>query len=112
MTINEGYRCHWCGNQYATSEHYPACSEDHLEKLRLGRNNPERGLQGFEHKGDVSMVDSLKAEADEMIQRESTIKLWAKFINHILAAQAALFELITGEKPPKIKEILAIISGH
>ena len=73
---------------------------------------PRRGLQGFEHKGDVSMADSLKAEADEMIQRESTIKLWAKFINHILAAQAALFELITGEKPPKMKEILAIISGH
>ncbi len=131
MTINEGSLCHWCGKQYESGEYTPACSEDHLRILRGGiqiegrmyvpftetesdetKPRLKRGLQGFEHKGDVSMIDNLKAEADEMIQRESKIKLWAKFINHILAAQAALFELITGEKPPKTKEILAIISGH
>ena len=43
---------------------------------------------------------------------ENQIKLWAKFINHQLAAWAAIFELITGNKPPKLKEILATISGH
>ena len=118
MTINEGSRCHWCGKQYASGEYTPACSEDHLRILKGGieiegrmyiplyqlaesdetESRLKRGLQGFEHKGDVSMVDSLKAEAEEMTQRESKIKLWAKFINHILAAQATLFELITGER--------------
>jgi hypothetical protein len=44
--------------------------------------------------------------------KSDQLKLWAKFINHQYAAWSALFELITGEKPPKMKEILAIISGH
>ncbi|KKM04936.1 hypothetical protein LCGC14_1759200 [marine sediment metagenome] len=72
----------------------------------------ERGQQGFKHKGDVGIIDNLKAEAEEMIQRESKLRLWAKFINHQYAAWSALFELITGYKPPKMKEIAAIISGH
>jgi len=46
------------------------------------------------------------------IKQKTQLKLWAKFINHQYAAWAALFELITGDKPPKMKEILAIISGH
>jgi hypothetical protein len=79
---------------------------------RATKPRPEQGQQGFEHKGDVSIIDNLKAEADEMVQRESKLKLWAKFLNHQHAAQAALFELITGDKPPKMKEMLAIISGH
>ncbi len=75
----------------------------------------ERGQQGFEHKGDVSIIDKINAEAaeaEEMTQRESKLKLWAKFINHQYAAWSALFELITGFKPPKMKEVAAIISGH
>lgn len=51
-------------------------------------------------------------KAEEMIQRESKLKLWAKFINYQYAAWSALFELITGFKPPKMKEVAAIISGH
>ncbi len=51
-------------------------------------------------------------EADEEEGRQDKIKLWAKFINHQYAAWSALFELITGFKPPKMKEIAAIISGH
>ena len=79
---------------------------------RSTKPRQERGLQGFEHKGDVSVIGNLKAEAEEMIQRESKLKLWAKFINHQYAASSALFELITGYKPPKMKEVAAIISGH
>jgi hypothetical protein len=44
--------------------------------------------------------------------RHAKLKLWAKFINHQYAAWSALFELITGEKPPKMREITALISGH
>lgn len=44
--------------------------------------------------------------------KQDKLKLWAKFINHQYAAWAALFELITGFKPPKMKEVAAIISGH
>lgn len=43
---------------------------------------------------------------------QKALKLWAKFINHQYAAWSALFELITGQKAPKLKEINAIISGH
>ena len=50
--------------------------------------------------------------ADEDKGRQEKLKLWAKFINHQYAAFAALFELITGFKPPKMKEVAAIISGH
>jgi adenine-specific DNA methylase len=46
-----------------------------------------------------------------IVKREQ-LKLWAKYINHQYAAQAALFELITGYKPPKMKEVAAMISGH
>ena len=66
----------------------------------------------FKHKGDVGIIDNLKAEAEGMIQRESKIKLWARVINYQYAASSALFELITGYKPPKMKEITAIISGY
>jgi len=95
------------------------------------------------------VIDHLRAEMKEMIQRESKmtdeeriwvqeiiakrkhlidssisgpdtpplvkreqLKLWAKFTNHQYAAWSALFELITGYKPPKMKEVAAIISGH
>ena len=57
-------------------------------------------------------IDKQKAEAQGMIQRESQLKLWAKFANHQYASWSALFELITGFKPPKMKEVAAIISGH
>lgn len=92
-TYNEGHRCHWCGKQYASREYGPACSLDHRDKLR-------------NEVGDKPYNPSINRE------KEAEIKLWAKFINHQLAAWAAIFELITGNKPPKIKEILAVISGH
>ncbi len=57
-------------------------------------------------------IDKLTTKAEEVIKRESKLKLWAKFINHQYAAWSALFELITGFKPPKMKEVAAIISGH
>lgn len=47
-----------------------------------------------------------------MMTKQDKLKLWAKFINHQYAAWSALFELITGFKPPKMKEVSAIISGH
>ena len=92
-TYNEGTRCHWCGGQYASREFYPACSQDHRDKLAG-------------EVGDEPCNPAINREKD------AEIKLWAKFINHQLAAWAAIFELITGNKPPKIKEILAVISGH
>lgn len=46
------------------------------------------------------------------MSHKDKIKLWGKFINHQYAAWAALFELITGVKPPKLKEMLAVISGY
>lgn len=104
----------------------------------------ERGQQVFEHKGDVSIIDNLIAEADEMIQRErggltmndeeqehlvkadsdisgpgtpplakrEQLKLFAKIINHQYAAWSALFELITGYKPPKMKDIISMYGSH
>lgn len=69
-------------------------------------------MQHRDIKGSDRVIDHLRAEAEEMIQRESKLRLWAKFINHQYAAWSALFELITGFKPPKMKEIAAIISGH
>ncbi|KKL68665.1 hypothetical protein LCGC14_2122670 [marine sediment metagenome] len=69
-------------------------------------------MQHRDIKGSDRVIDHLRAEAEEMIQRESKLKLWAKFINHQYAASSALFELITGYKPPKMKEVAAIISGH
>lgn len=44
--------------------------------------------------------------------RDADLKLWAKFVNHQYAAWAALFELITGSRPPKLKDVAARISGH
>jgi len=78
----------------------------------MKRKRLEQGLQGFEHQGNVSSIDSLRAEAEEMVQREGKIKLWAKFVNHQYAAWAAFFELVTGFKPPRMKETADIISGY
>lgn len=46
------------------------------------------------------------------VKKGIQLKLWAKFINHQYAAWSALFELVTGFKPPKMKETADIISGH
>jgi hypothetical protein len=43
---------------------------------------------------------------------DQRLKLFAKFINHQYAAWSALYELITSQKPPKMKDINLIISGH
>ena len=48
----------------------------------------------------------------QTMTNQDKIKLWAKFSNHQYASWSALFELITGFKPPKMKEVAAIISGH
>lgn len=90
MSYNEGFRCHWCGNQYANREFYPACSQDHRDEL-------------------IGKVNDGPCKPRE---KEGKIKLWVKFVNHQYAAWSALFELITGFEPPKMKEILAMISGH
>lgn len=69
----------------------------------------------MEYRAKDTAIDSARELARELtgqLSKENEIKLWAKFINHQLAAWAALFELTTGNKPPKIKEILAVISGH
>lgn len=84
----EKVRCHWCGQPFTGQEFYPACSEGHQIKL----------------KGDTGQAVYLAKRAK--------IKLWVKFVNHNYAAWSALFELITGFKPPKMKDIAALISGH
>ena len=84
MTINKGYRCHWCGEQ--------SCSKEHLIELQK---------TGVAINRDY--IDQLP---------QAQLKLFAKFINHQYAAWSALFELVTGQKPPKMKEVSAIISGH
>jgi hypothetical protein len=76
--------CHWCGQPW-NEEFIPFCSQEHFEEME---------------------------NADVQKANQSTIKLWGKFINHQYAAWAALFELITGFKPPKMKEMTSIISGH
>lgn len=108
-TYNEGYRCHWCGGQYENREYGPACSRDHRDKLR-----DEVGDEPYNPSiNKEKEVVKIKSSADYRREMASEqIKLWAKFINHQLAAWAAIYELITGNKPPKIKEILAVISGH
>lgn len=44
------------------------------------------------------------------MSQHDKVKLYAKFINHVLGASSALFELITGVKPPKLRELLNISS--
>ena len=87
QTRPPGHFCPWCDIVVLPgSRAFPFCSQEHAAK------------------------DEEKFLRELTIPRQ--IKLWAKFINHQLAAWAALFELITGNRPPKIKEILAVISGH
>lgn len=69
----------------------------------------------MEYRAKDTAIDSARELASKLssqLSKENEIKLWAKFINHQLAAWAVIYELITGNKPPKIKEILAVISGH
>ena len=81
------YYCPWCQKSVNhMDDHFPFCSQGHADK------------------------DEERFHQELTIPKQ--IKLWAKFINHQLAAWSALFELVTGNKPPKIKEILAVISGH
>lgn len=78
MSTNEGYRCYRCGNHYYDRNFHPACSEKHLKELRSKCASPN----------------------------QHTLKLWAKFINHQYAAWSTLFELVTGDKSPKLKDIM------
>lgn len=34
------------------------------------------------------------------------LKAYVKLVNHVVAALAALFELITGEQAPKLRDVL------
>lgn len=47
-----------------------------------------------------------KHAATELTEHARRIKTYAKFLTHVLGACAALFELITGEKPPKLRDVL------
>lgn len=38
--------------------------------------------------------------------KEQRLKAFAKFVNHVIAASMALYELVTGEQPPKLRDIL------
>lgn len=58
------------------------------------------------------MTDEERAWAQETLAKRKQLKLWATFINHNYSAWAALFELITGFKPPKLKDLLPTLSGH
>lgn len=89
--MTKNIRCHLCGHSYATAEFYPACSQEHLDKLR----------------SEVG-----QAVYSPVVAKEAKIKLWATFINHSYSAWSALFELITGFKPPKLKDLLPLMSGH
>jgi hypothetical protein len=51
-------------------------------------------------------------QVSEEIKQKQRLKLFAKFINHQYAAWSALYELITMQKPPKMKDINVVISGH
>lgn len=51
-------------------------------------------------------------EKQQCMRKQRKLRLWAKFINHQYASFSALYELITREKPPKMKETQSIISGH
>jgi hypothetical protein len=35
------------------------------------------------------------------------LKAYYKLVNHVIAALAALFELVTGEPAPKLKDVLS-----
>jgi hypothetical protein len=120
--------CCWQCFRLQANDFAPYCSDKCRQRyaIEADEDKGRRGQQGFEHKGDVSIIDNLKAEARHLVETDSVIsgpgtpplakreqlKLWAKFINHQYAAWSALFELITGYRPPKMKEVAAIISGH
>ncbi len=88
---DESINCHWCGRRCTVNiKFYPACSEDHLARLR----------------GEVEQT-----VYSPPVAKEAQIKLWVKYINHSYAAWSALFELITGFKPPRMKDVAALISG-
>lgn len=64
---------------------------------------------------DIGPKDTPLATAKkdaEVLVKQDKLKLWATFINHNYSAWAALFELITGFKPPKLKDLLPMLSGH
>lgn len=92
--MTEKLLCRWCGKPAVNGYDPLACSKDHHDIITGILPNP-----------DIQ-------ESMEHNEKTVQIKLFAKFVNHQLAAWSALFELITGDKPPKMKEILAIISGH
>jgi hypothetical protein len=41
-----------------------------------------------------------------MPDRAARLKAFSKFLQHVIGACMALYELITGEKPPKLRDIL------
>lgn len=89
--MTERTRCYWCGQSYTQAEFYPTCSQDHLDRL-------------------TEDIQINKADRSAPMVQDK-IKLWVKFINHSYAGWSALFELITGLKPPKMKDVAALISG-
>jgi hypothetical protein len=53
------------------------------------------------------MIINGKTKPIEILtEREQRIKAYGKLLTHILGACAALFELVTGEKPPKLRDVL------
>lgn len=40
------------------------------------------------------------------MSQQEQIKLYGQFLRHVIGACAALFQLVTGLKPPPIKDLL------
>lgn len=58
------------------------------------------------------MPELMDNNAPPLPPTDRRVKLLAKIVKHQYAALAALFELITGHKPPRLKVLVALISGH
>lgn len=49
---------------------------------------------------------AVKFQDELKMSQQARVKAFSKFMQHVIGACMALYELITGEEPPKLRDLL------
>jgi len=52
------------------------------------------------------MYTTTNGNGAKVVMKSPKLKIYTELIRHVIGACAAVYELVTGEKPPKIGDVL------
>jgi len=53
-----------------------------------------------------ALYNTTNGDGANVVMKSPKLKIYTDLVRHVIGACAAIFELVTGKKPPKIGEVL------